>query len=197
MIIGLTGSMASGKSTVSEFLKKRGLHIIDADKAAHKILFEDETKKSLAECFGNDIIGSDGEIDRKNLAEKAFSSEEATEKLNSITHPAIISLIREDIKENEKKYPAVVIDAPLLIEAGLHKICDAVWLVCANIETRYARIMKRDNLTRAQARARVAKQIPQWKKKRFADALIDNDGTVAALESRIDTLLAQYGLTGK
>ena len=197
MIIGLTGSMASGKSTVSEFLKKRGLHIVDADKIAHSILFDEETKNSLAECFGNDIFGSDGEIDRRLLAGKAFSSEEATKKLNSITHPAIISIIRKDINENEKKYPAVVIDAPLLIEGGLHKICDAVWLVCANIETRYARIMKRDNLTRAQARARVAKQIPQWKKKRFADALIENDGSIAELESEIDALLMKYGLAKK
>lgn len=190
MIIGLTGCMASGKSTVSIMLKKRGFHIIDADMIGHNILDNAEIKAKLTRRFGSDILGSDGKILRKRLAEKAFSSENAAAELNTITHPAIIGAITKEAAEYESAFPAVVIDAPLLIETGLHKFCGEVWLVCSNIETRYARIMKRDCLTRARARERIAKQIPQWRKKRFADKIIENDGTTAELEEKIERLTA-------
>ena len=113
------------------------------------------------------------------------------ELLNDIVHPAVIESLFEQA-ETAKQLPncrGVVLDVPLLIESGLHKRCDSVILVTANIETRYARIMKRDGLSRREARARMAAQMPQWKKKRYADYIIENDTTEAELHLRVDELI--------
>lgn len=186
MLIGLTGSMAAGKSTVSRILKERGFCIIDADEIAHGILLDYVVKEQLCSSFGHEIIGEDGQICRRVLADRAFCSDEGVKLLNSITHPAVISKILIEANQMEQDNRYVVLDAPLLIESDLYKKCDCVWLVCANIETRYARIMERDGLSRNQACERVAAQMPQWKKKRYADIVIENDGDMAALRAAID-----------
>ncbi len=185
MIIGLTGSMAAGKSAVSAMLMRLGCFIIDADAAAHDIIKDKDVKSELIRAFGADII-ENGEVSRRRLGAKAFGSDAGLALLNSITHPRIAARIAEDAGAAAKNdYPAVVIDAPLLIESGLNRSCDSVWLVCANIYTRYARIMKRDGLSRAEAVERTAKQMPQWKKKRYADVIIDNDAGLEELEAEV------------
>lgn len=194
MIIGLTGSMAAGKSTVSKMLKEKGFFIVDADRIAHEVLHDPAIILLLASAFGAEIIGSDGEIDRRALAAKAFSVEGGVKRLNGITHPAIYNSMIESAHAAESDFPAVVLDAPLLIESGLHRECDTVWLVCANIETRYARIMNRDGLTRAEARQRLSNQMPQWRKKRYADVLIANDGGIDELRVSVDAAIAELSL---
>lgn len=184
MIIGLTGSMAAGKSAVSAILRRLGCFIVDADAAAHDIIKDETVKAELIGAFGSGII-ENGEVSRRLLGAKAFANETELARLNSITHPRIVKRIVEEAAAAEPKYPAVVIDAPLLIESGLNQKCDCVWLVCANIYTRYARIMQRDGLSRAEAVRRTARQMPQWKKKRYAQVIIDNDAGLDALEAQV------------
>lgn len=185
MLIGLTGSMAAGKSSVSAILREKGFCIVDADEIAHEILNDEGVVKRLCDCFGCDIVNADGSINRRKLGSRAFSSDENVERLNSITHPAIIEDILSQGRKAEKENKYVVLDVPLLIESGLYKSCDTVWLVCANIETRYRRIMERDGLNRESAKKRVAAQMPQWKKKRFADKIIPNDGGIDDLRRNV------------
>lgn len=197
MIIGLTGSMAAGKSTVSRMLEEKGFFIVDADRTAHEVLRKADVISRLATAFGYDVIGSDGEIDRRTLAARAFSTEDGVKRLNGITHPAIYNSMLESAQAAGNGFPAVVFDAPLLIESGLHRVCDKVWLVCANIETRYARIMERDGLTRTEARQRVKNQLPQWRKKPYADVIIDNDGDIETLRQNVDAAIAGLALRSK
>lgn len=216
-LLGLTGSMAAGKSTVSAMLAERGFFIVDADKTAHDIILTEGVRQRLVEEFGRGILDEFGNIDRRKLSACVFgaadknsnaaiknetldSAEQAeaerrrrVETLNSVTHPAVIKSLFEQA-ETARQIPGcvgVVLDVPLLIETGLHKKCDGVILVTANIETRYARIMKRDGLSRREAQARIAAQMPQWKKKRFADYIIENDTTEEELRARVEALAAR------
>lgn len=216
-LLGLTGSMAAGKSTVSAMLAERGFFIVDADKTAHDVIQTEKVLRKLTDAFGEGILDESGNIDRKKLSECVFGEKNnevqdkacpgnaanasaeriAAEKksrvelLNDIVHPAVIESLFEQAETAKQlpDCPGVVLDVPLLIESGLHKRCDSVILVTANIETRYARIMKRDGLSRREARARIAAQMPQWKKKRYADYIIENDTTEAELHLRVDELI--------
>ena len=205
-LLGLTGSMAAGKSTVSAMLAERGFFIVDADKTAHDVIQTEKVLRKLTDAFGEGILDESGNIDRKKLSVCVFGEKKnevqnktcpgntanaSAELLNDIVHPAVIESLFEQA-ETAKQLPdcrGVVLDVPLLIESGLHKRCDSVILVTANIETRYARIMKRDGLSRREARARIAAQMPQWKKKRYADYIIENDTTEAELHLRVDELI--------
>ena len=216
-LLGLTGSMAAGKSTVSAILAERGFFIVDADKTAHDVIQTEKVLRKLTNAFGEGILDESGNIDRKKLsecvfgeknnevqnkarprnAENASAERNAAEKksrveiLNAIVHPAVIESLFEQAEaaKQNSDFPGVVLDVPLLIESGLHKKCDSVILVTANIETRYARIMKRDGLSRREAHARMAAQMPQWKKKRYADYIIENDTTETELHLRVDELI--------
>jgi dephospho-CoA kinase len=195
MILGLTGSMASGKSTVSKMLAARGFTVLDADRIAHEALEDPNVKRALTERFGGDILTC-GVIDRARLAEKAFASDGETAALNAIVHPFVIK------KTVRKAYQAlfcdpdaaVVLDVPLLFESGMDGLCDAVLVVAADNETRYLRIMLRDGLSREQAKRRIEKQMPQEEKMERADAVIMNDGTLEELEERLEKALSALGL---
>ncbi len=197
MIIGLTGSMAAGKSTVSDMLKKLGFFIIDADKTAHDAIEMPEVKQRLAAVFGKDILAADGRTDRRILAEKAFVSPEKTEELNAIVHPAVIEAMLEEADEFSLEYPEIpiVFDVPLLFESGMDKYCDRIITVAADDETRYLRIMLRDGLTREAAMRRVEKQMPQQEKIARSDAVIRNDGGLVELRANLLAALETIGCT--
>lgn len=184
MILGLTGSMAAGKSTAAAILRKKGYAIIDADEIAHAILKLDEVKTELKAAFGQGIFTPDGEVEHYALSRAAFENGR-TEQLNAITHPRIRKKLIVDAQNAEKEFGCAVMDVPLLIESGLNENCDFVLLITADIETRYNRIMKRDGFTRAQARTRLHNQMPQWKKKRYADYIIANDSDEEELENTL------------
>ncbi len=187
MIIGLTGSMAAGKSTVSDMLKKLGFFIIDADRTAHDVIEAPEIKKRLAAVFGEDILTADGRTDRRILAEKAFVSPEKTKELNAIVHPAVIETMLEEADGFSLEYPEIpiVFDVPLLFESGMDKYCDRIITVAADDETRYLRIMLRDGLTREAAMRRIEKQMPQQEKIARSDAVIWNDLGLAELRANL------------
>ncbi len=184
MICGLTGSMAAGKSTAAKLLRKHGYSVIDADEIAHKVLELDSIKEKLAAYFGKAIFNEAGQVDHRALSYAAFESGH-TAQLNAITHPIIREVLLEQAYKAEEETGSAVLDVPLLIESGLNRDCDFVLLITANIETRYRRIMQRDGLSRKQAQARLRNQMPQWKKKRFADRIISNDGDEAGMEEQL------------
>lgn len=184
MIFGLTGSMAAGKSTAAQILKNKGFTVIDADSIAHGVIELHEVKAELRAAFGDGIFTPDGSVNHRALANAAFETGRVAE-LNAITHPRIKETMLNEAKNAESKFGCAVLDVPLLIESGMNADCDFVLLITADIETCYARIMKRDGLTREQAQARLNNQMPQWEKKRYADYIINNDGDEKELEHEL------------
>ena len=185
-VIGLTGGIAGGKSTVSAYLSKKGIEIIDADKISHEICSEgSECLKRIKEEFGEGVFEGES-LDRKALAAVVFSDKEKLKQLEEITHPIII----EETKKRLAKCGGIaVIDAPLLYAANMDKLCTEVWSVSADEEKRIRRIMERDNATRAQAVERIKNQMPQQELDRRADFVIKNDGSKEDLILKVEALL--------
>lgn len=147
-VIGLTGMIASGKSTVSEFLRQRGIVILDADKISHQVILKGQPAfEEIILYFGADCLGADGQIDRRKLGRIVFSETEKLEVLNRIVHPRVTE---EILRQLQQQKGVVVIDAPLLIQAGLDRLCDEIWNVYAEQTLRIARIMARDHLEEEQ-----------------------------------------------
>lgn len=181
-IIGVTGSLASGKTLVSLEFEVLGAERIDADRIARELLSGDEIiKKNIVEAFGTGIIDQDG-INRVRLAEKAFSSAENAKKLSVITHPAIIGRIRRDISLS--KAETVVVDAPLLFESGLSKEMDMVVVVSASDEICLKRAVAR-GLSEELARRIMSFQIPLEDKLRMADHIIVNEGNIENIKEGV------------
>jgi len=172
--IGLTGQTGAGKSTVSEFAAKMGYRIINADKVARQVMGNNsECLKRLAEIFGSDIINSDGSCNRKLLAKRAFSSRENTDILNGITHPAIISKVREYIDIYSKESDVIIFDAPQLFESGSDKMCDKIIAVVAPVETRWKRLVSRDGISESDVQMRMNVQLDEDFFRANADYIID------------------------
>lgn len=181
MIVGLTGGIATGKSLVSNELKRLGAHIIDADLIAREIVEPGKPAyKELIEAFGEGILREDKTLDRKALGRMVFSDREKLKKINSITHPKILKRIEEEISRINSggKDAVIVVDAAVLIESGAHKSVDKVIVVYAGEDRQIERIKKRDSLSETEARCRINSQIPLKEKLRYADYVIYNDGTV-------------------
>lgn len=174
MVIGLTGGSGSGKSTVSAILKELGMFIIDSDKIAHDIIKKgNNAYNEVVELFGTNILDGIGEIDRKTLANIVFKDKSKLLLLTNCTHKYIISEIKQLINNNIDR--EIVIDAPLLIEAGLNKITDEVWAVYADMDIRIERIVKRDNISYKQAEDRITCQMSWNELCSYADVIIYNN----------------------
>lgn len=187
-VIGLTGGIASGKSTVSTLLKNLGAVIIDADEISRKVM-KKNTKvfNEVVKYFGDNILDKDGNIDRQKLGQIVFSNVDDLKILNDITHPAIINEIKKNLLIlSKKKEPIVVIDAALLLESGLDNLTDKIWLVKASEETQLKRLMRRDNLDERQAINRIKSQMPLKEKLKYADKIIDNDGNIEYTKKQVD-----------
>ena len=189
-VIGMTGPTGSGKSTVGKLLLEKGFKIVDADKVARRVTEKGSpTLAVLCSAFGDDILLENGELDRALLAKRAFADKESLEKLNSITHPAIIELIRQEIEalktSGETK---IVLDAPQLFEAGAQSLCDFILSVLADKETRLERIKNRDNITDEQALSRINAQKSDEFFVENSDLVIYNNSDTEALIPQIDLL---------
>lgn len=195
-IIGLTGGIGSGKSTVAEMLRERGIPVVDADQVSREIVEPGQPAlKELASAFGDEILTDAGDLNRAALAKKAFSSQEHTELLNSITHPAIKEAVRRRFSELENAgHNVAVYDMPLLIEQGLHEQVDLTIVVDVDAEERVRRLVDKRGLDEADARNRIARQIDDDTRKSVADVIIDNNGALEELETQVDALLTR--LTG-
>ncbi len=149
MVVGLTGPIGSGKSTVAKIFCDNGYKLIDADVLARKVVEKgSKTLSELAKCFGEDIINPDGTLNRSLLATRAFENKDMTDNLNNITHPAILELVKENIKEYEHNgYTKIIYEAPVLFESNSDKFCDKVVSVISYKSQRIARVKKRDNMS--------------------------------------------------
>lgn len=191
IVIGLTGQTGAGKSTVSNAMKKCGCGIIDADKIAREAV-EPKTAclKMLTNAFGCDIINKDGSLNRKKLAEKAFSSKENTQLLNEITHPYIVELTKQRIAEYfASGCNIVVFDAPQLFESGSDKLCDIIVSVIASQECRLARIISRDGISREQALSRMKVQLSEEYFKRHSDYIINGEQDINTVTGEAETFI--------
>jgi dephospho-CoA kinase len=158
-VIGLTGPTGAGKSTVAAAFLKLGCAIVDADRVARDIVKDADCLSRLKEIFGEDIAAEDGTLDRRKLAERAFSTPENTKKLNDVTHPAIIRECKRQLAEAaEGDCKAVILDAPLLFESGTQNLCDATVAVITPDASRLKRIMARDGISEKDAALRMAAQ---------------------------------------
>jgi dephospho-CoA kinase len=177
IVIGLTGSFGSGKSTVAGIFSSYGAGIIDADKIARGC-FNRKNKiyKKVISAFGNKILGADKNIDRHKLAKIVFNNKKLLEKLNNIVHPEVARIIRSKI--SSKKKGVIVLDAPLLLEAGLRNALDYLVVVTLNKARQFSRLIKKTSLKKADIAKRIKYQIPLRAKARLADFIIDNNGSL-------------------
>jgi dephospho-CoA kinase len=196
-IIGLTGGIGTGKSAVSEYLLQKGYTVVDADTISREITAPGAEGlaallTALAAAFGDDVVTPAGALDRRRLAEIVFHDTEKRLRLNAILHGRIGRRIESQLAGCRAAGEAVVfLSAPLLIETGMQRRTDEVWLVDADEETQIRRVMARDGLTAAAARQRIAAQMPAEERRAYADARIDNTGAWETLRRRIDALLAE------
>jgi len=191
-VIGLTGGTGSGKSVVSRSLAAAGAVIIDADQIAHEII--EKGKPAYAEIvayYSRDILDTEGNIMRKKLGEIVFHDGEKLAFLNQCTHKYICAETERQIAAAKAAgtAAAIILDAPLLLEAGLEKVCDVVWVVYAEPEVRARRVMERDGVTYELAKARIANQKSWEEYRQAADAVIDNSKDIAHLQAQLSALL--------
>lgn len=191
-VIGLTGGTGSGKSVVSRSLKAAGAVIVDADRIAHEIIEKDKPAYlEIIAYYGRDILDAEGNIIRRKLGEIVFHDAKKLAFLNQCTHKYIKAEVNRQIEEAKEigTAKAVIIDAPLLLEAGLEKVCDLVWVVYADPEVRAKRVMERDAVTYELAKARIANQKSWEEYQNAADTVIDNSGDLSFLQVQIEELL--------
>lgn len=187
--IGLTGGIASGKSTASNILKEFGASIIDADKIARKIVEKGKPAlKEIAEFFGEDLLFKDGTLDRKKLGTLVFNDSTLLEQLNKITHPHIHKEIIDEINWYKKTYHnhVIILDAALLIEMKLMDLVEEIWLISVPEEIQLTRLMERENILLEDAKKRVAAQMSLEEKKQYAHRIIDNSKDVVYLKSQLE-----------
>ena len=196
IIIGITGGIACGKTTVSELLAAKGAIPINADEIGHQLLKADSPViNELTEAFGEDILDISGDVSRKKLGAIVFADKAARARLNAILHPLIIKRSRARAKQIVTADPGaiVLLDAPLLIEAGAYDTVNLIVVVTASSETQLQRTLERSRaqgspLSENEVQARIDAQMPLAEKINYADVVIENDGTQAELRRQVDEL---------
>lgn len=198
MLVAITGSIACGKSTVSNYLISLGYSVVDADKIGHQILFDTVVKEKLIASFSNSIL-TNNEIDRAKLGAIVFNDKEALNKLNNITHPRIKEIIKEQILYNE---PIQFLDIALLFEANFTNLVEKIIVVHVDEDVQLARLITRNNLSKNDALKKITSQIPSVEKVKLADYVIDNNGSIENTHKQIDEILEilkgeKYGIKNK
>ena len=187
IVLGLTGSFGTGKSSVASIFRSAGAEVIDADRIAHECL-ESATPsyKKIVRIFGKNILLKDGKINRPELGRMVFNNKNLLKKLNSIVHPFVVSEIKKQIKLS--KEGLIVLDAPLLIEAGLKGVVDKLIVVKATQEEQIQRLLERSSLSKFEILKRIKAQIPLREKARLADFVIDNSGSISETKKQVERI---------
>ena len=186
--VGLTGGIATGKSTVGMMFIELGCHLIDADRITHELFQPGQpVYESVVQAFGDRILASDGRIDRKILGEIVFSDPQARSKLNALVHPAVIQRQREWLNEMEAKDPGGIgiVDAALMIEVGTYKNYDKVIVVTSRPEIQKQRLRARSRLSDEEIEARIRSQMSLEEKTKHADFVIDSSGDLAETRRQV------------
>lgn len=187
LVIGLTGGIASGKSTVARLLAERGAVVVDADKLGHRAYQRDRPAfAQVVAAFGPDVVGADGEIDRRALGAKVFGDANAMRRLTDIVWPAILALAKDEIAAARRAGAAVaVLEAAVLLEAGWQSEVDEVWAVAVPPQVAVRRATARDGVDAEAVRVRIAAQLSNEERAARADVVIENSGSPKALAERL------------
>ena len=193
VVVGLTGGICSGKSTVAAMFRRLGATVIDADQVAHELVGPDRPLcEAVVSAFGREVVGADGRIDRRRLGAIVFADPKARRHLEEILHPAIILECERRIRQAGVSGAAVcLLDAALLIESGWHARFDAVILVEASEAVRLDRLIEARGLSRDEAMLRIRSQMPQQEKRRHAHYVIENEGPLEETERQVKAVWEQ------
>lgn len=191
LVIGLTGGIASGKSTISSILKAVGWPVIDADLIARQIVMPgSKGLEQIVNRFGPQMLNSDGTLDRKKLGKTVFDDPKKLSDLDKIEHPLIQEAIDSQLDEFKKQHlPVVVLDVPLLFETGMDEECDLTVLAVVDQATQLKRLMKRDQISKMDAVKKISSQMSLKEKMQRADVIIDNNGTLEQTRSKVAELV--------
>lgn len=193
LIIGLTGGIVGGKSTVASMFKDLGAKIVDADKLGHSIILPHRPAwEKIIRLFGKDILRNDLTIDREKLSKIVFTNQALLKKLNKITHPEIIKLIKKEINFAENKThnqeKILIIDAALIYEVKMDRLMDKIIVVYINEDEQVKRLTKRNNLSKEEALQRIKSQMPMKDKVKIADYVIDNSNSLDKTKKQIEKI---------
>jgi dephospho-CoA kinase len=198
-ILGLTGSIACGKSTVAKWLEQHGAVVIDADALVHELYRDPAFTEQIGQSFGTFVIGKDGVVDRKALGNLVFGNPHKMAKLEKIVHPAVTALRDQrvqEIRQSAKPPKVLVLDAVKLVESGQYKICQAVWCLVVDRANQIDRLIHKRNLTHKEALQRIVVQPPSEKKNVQTDIpiiYIDNNGSMDELVQNVERLWQEFG----
>lgn len=193
-VIGVTGGIGSGQSTVCKIFASFDCKVIDVDKKAKGIVDKDKTlQRELKQAFGEEIFFPDGKLNRRLLANIAFTDESKTVLLNNLVHPRMVAEVVEEMEQARfsQRYPLIVVDAALIYEISIEQIFDAIIVVFSNQKQRVERVMKRDGLKRDEIITRIRRQIPLEDKREWADFVIDNNGSLQDLQQQCQKVYDQ------
>ena len=195
LVIGLTGGIASGKSTVSTMFKEMNIRVVDADVEARLAVMKGEAAYfQIIDTFGKDIL-LDGEIDRQELGSIIFHQEEKRKLLNEIVHPEVRKRMMEQVeKAQQTGEEVIVLDIPLLFESKLTYMVEKTILVYVDYDIQLERLMKRNSLSIDDAKARIQSQMPLNEKIKLADAVINNNGSIEETKKQLINVLSQFGI---
>jgi len=189
-VIGLTGGIGSGKSTVSQFLAELGAVILNADEVGHEAFKPDtEIWRKVVAAFGRQILTPDGNIDRKKLGDIVFGNPESLSRLNQIMHPRMYNMVKAQLEEyRQQGTRVVVLEAPLLLEAGWTSLVDEVWVTTAPEATVLKRLKERSGMSQAESLTRIRSQLSSAERVRQADVIINTDCDLDELKSKVKEL---------
>ena len=192
-IVGLTGGISSGKSTVSSYLKQLKIPVIDADEVARKVVEPNsQGAKEIKKAFGSDVFEEDGTLNRQKLGELVFSNAENRQKLDELLQPLIKIMILEEIEEyRQKGEKMIVLDLPLLFEKQYEELCEEIIVVYVPKELQLERLMKRNQYTKQEALSRIDSQLSIEEKRKRATVLLDNQGTIQQLYHQVEQWLVE------
>ena len=195
LIIGLTGGIASGKSTIANMLKNEGITVIDADVESRLAVEQgEEAYDHIVNHFSKSILLEDGSINRAKLGEIIFNNKEERMKLNEIVHPAVRKRMLQKKESAKNNGEAIIImDIPLLFESKFTELVDKTLLVFVDEDIQLQRLMERNHYSKQEALARIHSQMPLAEKKRLADVVIDNNGSLEQTELQLKNVLSEWG----
>ena len=198
LLVGLTGGIGSGKSTVSRMLAERGAVVIDADDLARRAVDPGTPGlQKVVEVFGPQVVKPDGSLDREAVAARVFVDADARKLLESITHPEVFKLYHEEIERYRDTDRIVIFDAPLIVETGAHTGFDVLIVVSAPVEEQVRRLVADREMSDPDARGRIAAQLPLEEKERVATYVVRNDGRIEDLEPQVDDLWRDLSRRGR
>ena len=190
LVIGLTGSIGTGKSEAARYLAQLGAEVIDADQVGHEAYTpQSEAWHNVVGAFGKEILDSNGEVDRKKLGAIVFSNQDQLSRLNQIMHPLMARMVAEEIEDlRGQGVEVAVVEAALLFEAGWDSLVEEVWVTDSSEALVIQRLSERNGLTQEEVRKRISSQMDRSERLSRADLVIDNSGDIAAMESTIDKM---------